>query len=113
MKKRVGHSKEENLAVLFLVLFLFMGFIFSNSEKIQLTGMQSGGYSCELNIDQYDNEYCEGNHPTKFCVWDHEDQDCKLVSQAQICFGTHAGHCYKSNDQCIILSNNRYGCVGI
>ncbi len=113
MKKRVGHSREENLAVLFLVLFLFIGFIFSNMDKLSLTGMQSGGDSCELTTDPYGNEYCEGYHLTKFCAWIPLDQDCKFVSQSQTCFGTHTGYCYSPQGQCTSLSHGRHGCVGV
>jgi len=113
MKKRVNHSREDHLILVFLAVFFLSGYLI-NYPAPDLTGMFEAEPSCKLVENPFSNsEYCEGQYNSKHCVWVPELNNCKFVNNVNSCIANNLGYCSKPSEDCVQLPSGNYGCIGI
>ncbi|MDP3916882.1 MAG: hypothetical protein Q8Q42_01180 [Nanoarchaeota archaeon] len=99
MKKEGGHSKVENMTLLFAGLFIVTGFLLGN---VQTTGKAVSDEYCKLITFKPSGEkLCYGIDPIgkTNCAW--KDNICQFIPSGQSCSRDFMGYCSGPDEACV------------
>lgn len=102
MKKGVYHTKKDNVILVTAILFILTGFLFSQTNSFDITGMFAKREPCKLTKDPFSRvAYCRGISASEYCVWNEKIKSCRFVSKYALCGKNNPhGFCSKPADTC-------------